>query len=177
MINSIINNQTNTDSLHNLKQQSLKSQANETKPRSSNSDVVEIGTGPLPAVTYSKADLQKADAKNIEALKQVTAGITENLRNYVKNLLLQQGTTNSDKQTNLSGIDDADFGIDAVSDRIVDFAIAISGDDTTKLAELKASIDKGFAEAAKTFGGELPDICNQTYDKIMEKLDQWSQAE
>ena len=32
---------------------------------------------------------------------------------------------------------------------------------------------KGYDEATKTWGKELPDISSKTYDKVMEKFDQW----
>jgi hypothetical protein len=70
--------------------------------------------------------------------------------------------------------EDGEWGVKAVSDRIVGFAIALSGNDSSKLAQLKAAIDKGFAEAEKAFGGQLPDICMQTRDAIMQKLDAWA---
>ena len=72
--------------------------------------------------------------------------------------------------------EDGPFGVKAVSDRIVDFAIAVSGNDTSKLGELKAAIDKGFEKARDAFGGTLPDICNRTYDEAMRKLDEWAGA-
>jgi|GEM_PF-510653 len=70
-----------------------------------------------------------------------------------------------------------DWSAEAVSDRIVDFAISISGGDKSKLDSLIAAIDKGFEQASQAFGKELPDICNQTHDLIMEKLDKWSKEE
>lgn len=70
--------------------------------------------------------------------------------------------------------EDGAFGVKAVSERIVSFAIAISGGDSSKLAELKKAIDKGFEQAEKSFGGTLPDICSETYDEIMRKLDEWA---
>lgn len=76
----------------------------------------------------------------------------------------------------LSLSDDGEFGVKAVSDRIVNFAIAISGNDHTKLAELKGAIDRAFVEAEKVFGGKLPDICYETHAEIMRKLDLWSEG-
>jgi hypothetical protein len=69
--------------------------------------------------------------------------------------------------------EDGPLGVKAVSDRIAGFAIAFTGGDPDKLPELKAAIEKGFRQAAKMFGGELPDICNKTYDEVMRKLDEW----
>ena len=71
---------------------------------------------------------------------------------------------------------DGALGVEAVSQRIVDFAIAISGGDKSKLDTLKKAINQGFKEAEKILG-ELPDISKQTYDRIMEKLDNWEKEE
>ena len=67
--------------------------------------------------------------------------------------------------------EDGYWGIEATSSRIVDFAVALCGDDKDKLEEMKAAFEKGFKEAEKTWGGELPEICQRTYDKVFEKFD------
>ena len=73
--------------------------------------------------------------------------------------------------------EDGDFGVKAVSDRLVDFAISISGGDKSKLSELVSAIDKGFGAAKDALGGELPAICQQTYDETMRKLNEWANDE
>ncbi len=193
MISEVRTNQPgSTNYLRNSNQQSKTSQATQAQENSGvSSDVVEIGTSSLSSSVYTKPDHRKSAALDIEKIKQQAEKATENLRLLVEKLILHQGKTSGSatesesstletdtvEQAQLSISQDGEFGVEAVSDRIVDFAIAISGNDKTKLAELKASIDKGFAEAEKSFGGSLPSICNQTYDKIMEKLDKWSQDE
>lgn len=67
--------------------------------------------------------------------------------------------------------EDGYWGVNATSDRIVDFAVALAGDDPEKLEEMRAAFQKGFDQAAKTWGGELPDISQRTYDAVMEKFD------
>lgn len=62
-----------------------------------------------------------------------------------------------------------------VSDRIVEFAKAISGGDKSKIDTLRDAIEKGFAEAARVLGGELPEVSQKTYDLVMQKLDTWAQ--
>jgi len=71
--------------------------------------------------------------------------------------------------------EDGYFGVEKTSDRIVDFAINAFGQDPAKLDEMKKAIDQGFQDAQKTFGGTLPDISQQTYDAIMQKLDDFAQ--
>ncbi len=67
--------------------------------------------------------------------------------------------------------EDGYWGVNATSDRIVDFAVALAGDDPEKLEEMRAAFQKGFDKAAKTWGGELPDISQRTYDAVMGKFD------
>lgn len=67
--------------------------------------------------------------------------------------------------------EDGYWGVNATSDRIVDFAVALAGDDPEKLEEMRAAFQKGFDQATKTWGGQLPDISQRTYDAVMEKFD------
>lgn len=67
--------------------------------------------------------------------------------------------------------EDGYWGVNATSDRIVDFAVALAGDDPEKLEEMRAAFQKGFVQAAETWGGQLPDISQKTYDAVMEKFD------
>ena len=66
--------------------------------------------------------------------------------------------------------EDGYFGVEKTSQRIVDFAINAFGNDPSKLDEMIRAIDKGFMDAQEAFGGALPEISQQTYEAIMEKL-------
>ena len=70
--------------------------------------------------------------------------------------------------------DDGYFGVEQTSDRIVDFAIGISGDDPSRMDAILEGIERGFNEALEAFGGWLPDISYTTYDAVIEKLDAWA---
>lgn len=67
--------------------------------------------------------------------------------------------------------EDGYWGVEATSNRIIDFAVALCGDDPDKLEEMKAAFEKGYKQAEKTWGGSLPDICQKTYDAVFEKFD------
>ena len=111
------------------------------------------------------------------------------LRGLVLNMLKEQGIdakiANGDQEIDLSKLtqkdaqalvaDDGYFGVEKTSNRIVDFAIATAGGDPSKLAAIKEGVDKGFNEALKAFGGQLPDISYKTYDAVMKKLDNWAE--
>lgn len=59
-----------------------------------------------------------------------------------------------------------------VSERIVQFSIAVVGGDKGKIDLIRSSIDRGFDEAEQLLGG-LQDISKDTYKLIQEKLDAW----
>lgn len=71
--------------------------------------------------------------------------------------------------------EDGEFGVRAVSDRLVNFAISISGGDRSKLEALREAINAGFQAASDALGGHLPDICRETHAETMRKLDAWAQ--
>lgn len=69
--------------------------------------------------------------------------------------------------------EDGYWGVNQTSDRIVEFAKALSGDDPSKADKLLDAFKKGFEEATKTWGKDLPDISKQTYDAVVKKFDDW----
>lgn len=126
------------------------------------------------------------DKMTIDQLKKDSEKAYATLRQIVNDLLRRQGKsldilqphdeiqvdeTARSEAKELLGRNGA-LGIEATSNRIVNFAKAISGGDKSKLDALKNAIDKGFKEAEKILG-ELPEISQKTYDMIMEKLDAW----
>lgn len=142
----------------------------------------------------SSVPSKKLDSTEISALEKMADQANENLRRLVENLILKQG--NDYQVFKLKGIaekyqgsisdiekaelaisENGEFGIKAVSDRLVNFAKAISGGDKSKISQLKSAIDKGFAAAKDALGGYLPPICNETYKETMRKLDDWIQED
>lgn len=72
--------------------------------------------------------------------------------------------------------DDGYWGVNQTSDRLVDFAKALTGGDSSKIESMRSAIKKGFDEAKKLWGGELPEISQKTYDATMKKLDEWAKG-
>jgi len=147
-------------------------------------DTVDIRSVRASAGLYTRAG-RKADAAAMARIREETEKAAAQIRALVEKLLAGQSgqaaaavAWSVDPETAEAArqavSEDGEWGVKAVSDRIVGFAIALSGNDCSKLAQLKAAIDKGFAEAEKAFGGKLPGICMQTYDAIMQKLDAWA---
>lgn len=73
--------------------------------------------------------------------------------------------------------EDGYWGVSQTSDRIVDFAKALSGGDKSKAEELINAFKKGFQQATKSWGKTLPDISQRTYDAVLEKFDTWVNEE
>lgn len=67
--------------------------------------------------------------------------------------------------------EDGYWGVGKTSDRIIEFATALTGGDPDKIEEMREAFKKGFKQAEKTWGGELPEISQKTYDAVMEKFD------
>lgn len=147
-----------------------------------------------PAAVYEKTESKETshvyDKNTIARLKRDSQQAHAHLIRLVEDMLRRQGKT-----LNLLGDDeivevdetarqeaaaligpDGPLGAEAVSQRLVDFAIAISGGDKSKADTLRASIEQGFKEAEKILG-ELPEISKETYKLTMEKFDAWVNEE
>ncbi len=60
--------------------------------------------------------------------------------------------------------EDGYYGVKQTSERMFEFAMALSGGDVDKMEELQKAVEKGYKQAEKTWGGNLPDISKQTLD-------------
>jgi len=67
--------------------------------------------------------------------------------------------------------DEGFFGVEKTSERVSNFVFGISGDDVELLQESRKGLVKGFEEAEKLWGGELPEISYLTQEKSLEKVD------
>ncbi len=146
-----------------------------------------------PAAIYERSEASKTieashvyDSQTIESLKKDSEQAHAQLIRLVEEMLQKQGkslATLSKKES--VQVDEATrseaasmigpqgpYGVEAVSDRLVDFAKAISGGDKSKAGALRSAINQGFKEAEKILGG-LPQISKDTYKRTMEKLDAW----
>lgn len=150
------------------------------------------------AVVYEQSKeeeskVYKRDQATIDKLKEDAHRRTNQLKTLVEKLLLKQGTkvtedTNIyqllregkvqvDDETRAQAAQDISedgyWGVKQTAERIVSFAKALSGSDPDKAEEMINAFKKGFDEATKTWGGTLPSICQQTYDKVMKDLESW----
>lgn len=69
--------------------------------------------------------------------------------------------------------EDGYWGVKQTSERIFSFAQALAGDDEEKMTKMKEAFEKGFKEATKTWGKELPGISQDTRDAVLKKFDDY----
>lgn len=72
--------------------------------------------------------------------------------------------------------EDGELGVRQVAERILNFAKGAIGGDPTRLAAIRAAVEKGFKEAGDMLGGTLPEISQKTHAAIMEEFDRWASA-
>lgn len=75
-----------------------------------------------------------------------------------------------DEATALVG-EDGFFGITQTSDRVAGFVISGAGDDLEKLQKGRDGVVRGFDEANKLFGGNLPEISYKTQERTLALID------
>ena len=68
--------------------------------------------------------------------------------------------------------DEGYFGITQTSDRVSNFVLNFAGDNLEILQKGREGIVKGFQEAEKLFGGELPDISYKTQERTLALIDE-----
>ena len=165
-----------------------------TKKKSESSTKTDTG------VVYEKSSDQtsgtvtkKTDYALVNKLKADAEERTSQLRSLVEKMMTKQGVaigtadsmwsflakgdftvdeaTRAQAQADIA--DDGYWGVDQTSDRILDFAKALSGNDPEKADLLLDAFKKGFKEATKSWGQDLPDISQRTYDAVVEKFNKW----
>ena len=166
--------------------------AEKIKPVVQKLDSIELGTTTTEDLgTYTvdrkKINEIKADfARNTESFKKMVEAMIEKQGKKVNQVLkdLAEGKdveiivdseTQAAAQAAIS--EDGYFGVNKTSERIVDFAKALSGGDKSKIETLRNAFKEGFESAKEAFGGELPEISQQTYDKVMQGFDDWAKEE
>jgi hypothetical protein len=68
------------------------------------------------------------------------------------------------------------FSVDETAARMLDFAVALTGGDPSKIELMRDAVQRGFDQAERMFGGELPEISHQTHAAVMNGFDEWAAA-
>lgn len=142
-----------------------------------------------PSAETEKTDTVTAKQKNeaiISRLKADAEARTQQLQQLVQQMISKQGNaygqandmwkflasgnftvdarTKAQAQADIA--EDGYWGVKQTSERIFDFAKALSGGDMDKMKEMQAAFEKGFKQATKTWGKELPQISQDTRSAV-----------
>ena len=177
-----ISNQTSTYAAYKSTEQ--KAAATETEGKQT-----EVSAVYEPSAETEKTDTVTAKQKNeaiISRLKADAAARTQQLQQLVQQMISKQGNAYGqandmwkflasgnftvDAQTKAHAqadiAEDGYWGVKQTSERIFDFAKALSGGDMDKMKEMQAAFEKGFKQATKTWGKELPQISQDTRSAV-----------
>lgn len=162
----------------------------DTSDKKDNGVVYEPNTNTTaPAKTY------KQNTELVNKMKAAAESHTKQLQNIVQQLMTKQGeaygvandmwkflasgkfevdaATKAQAQQDIS--EDGYWGVKQTSNRILDFATALTGGDPSKIEDMRKAFEKGYKQAEKTWGGELPEISKQTYDAVMAGFDKMAE--
>lgn len=134
----------------------------------------------------------------IEQLKAEQEKMTNNLLEIVKKTIAGQGNSfaiasqddmwkflasgnfTADAETIAKAKEDISedgyWGVEKTSDRILEFAKALAGDDPEQADKMLAAFKKGYEQATGTWGKKLPDITQQTYEAVEKKFNDWKNS-
>lgn len=175
-----ISNQTNTYAAYKSTEQ--KAAATETEGKQT-----EVSAVYEPSAETEKTDTVTAKQKNeaiISRLKADAEARTQQLQQLVQQMISKQGnaygqandmwkflasgnfTVDAQTKAQADIAEDGYWGVKQTSERIFDFAKALSGGDMDKMKEMQAAFEKGFKQATKTWGKELPQISQDTRSAV-----------
>ncbi|WP_026507768.1 hypothetical protein [Butyrivibrio sp. MC2013] len=144
----------------------------------------------------------RPDSALVQQLKADQAAQQQNLLNIVNKMLNKQVTAFGRANSGTEGATDmwkflasGDFEVDAetkkqaqedisengywgvkqTSERILDFANALTGGDPAQIEKMRDAFLKGYRKAADTWGGELPEISKQTYEAVLKGFDKMAE--
>lgn len=188
-VNGVTSNQTTAAYSYTSSTAAKEKTASEEKTSSTAQDTGVVYEHSAQSANAKKT--YKPDQKLINQLKADADARTSQLRSLVEQLMGKQATvygkannmwqflksgnytvdaaTQAQAQADIA--EDGYWGVNQTSDRIISFATALTGGDPSKIEEMRAAFQKGYDKAQRTWGGQLPSICQQTYDSVMKKFD------
>lgn len=136
--------------------------------------------------TYSASATRKTYTMDTETVERLKSENEQRMANLVKQMLNQQidrsniwerlrtGKFTADeatiKQAQADVADDGYWGAEQTSDRLVQYATALTGGDPEKLDTMIAAFEKGYAAAEKAWGGTLPALAQRTREATLKKF-------
>lgn len=181
---------------------SYETKTKDTQTKTSNNATSSAQTTPTAddkkstGVVYEKNSSDSYKVKNSDLVAQLKADSeqkTSQLRSLVEKMMQQQGKTIGTADDVWSFLASGDYtvdeaakqkaqedisengywGVDQTSDRILEFAKALTGGDSSKANDMLDAFKEGYKQATKAWGKDLPDISSKTYDAVLKKFDQW----
>lgn len=155
----------------------------QTKPNNQDTFIKNNSSTP---VTYKPN--KKLNNEQVKALQNAEAARVESFNKMIQSMVVKQGqasnlklfgmdlfvTPEQSAQAAASIAEGGEYSINAVADRIMNMAYALSGGDSSKIELLRNAVEKGFEAAGAVFGGELPEISQQTHTEVMKRFDDWA---
>ena len=157
-----------------------KEEVKATEEKAASGVVYEKSEQPEKKATYSINKMSAEDrAALVEQLKQDNANRMSQLTELVSKMFSKQAGVSKLSELftpeNLKNVSEADiaqakedisedgyWGVKQTSQRLFDFASALAGDDVEKMKEMQAAMEKGFKQATKAWGSDLPGISHDT---------------
>ncbi|SDN78110.1 hypothetical protein SAMN05518871_107196 [Psychrobacillus sp. OK028] len=159
-------------------------------------DKVEISSEALTAASNTKSPLKMTEAERstlIEQLKTEQEQNKQKLIDFVRESFATQGNSLSsindvwkfiasgeytvDAETKVAATEaiseDGEFGVKKTSERIFEFALALTGGDEKLMKKMQEAVTEGFSQATAAWGKELPSITKDTFDAITQKFDDY----
>ncbi|MCM1134641.1 MAG: hypothetical protein NC400_03605 [Clostridium sp.] len=171
----------------------------EVKQESAKEAAAAANTGavyePSKETTKASAKTYKPNAELVAKMKADSDARTAQLQSIVEKMLSKQGQTYgkandiwsvlssgnftvdaaTKAQAQADIADDGYWGVSQTSQRILDFASALTGGDPSQIEKMRSAFLKGYKQAEKTWGGSLPGICQQTYDAVLKGFDKMAE--
>lgn len=187
-----INNVSNTSTYATTAPQTAKATENADKANTSEKKEEGVVYEKGSSNTSTKGIYSREDI--VARLKSDAEARTAQMRSLVEQMMTSQGTkigqaddmwrflakgnftvsADVKAQAQKDIAEDGYWGVEQTSDRIIEFAKALTGGDESKIEEMRAAFEKGFKQATGAWGSKLPDISHRTYDAVMKKFDAWA---
>lgn len=191
-VSSVGSNYTDVYSNYSASKTKNTTQAEETKNTAGTAAVSFKASAEGRAAVSKMSDADRAAL--VSQLKADVQSRTDQLTSIVTKMLEKQGVaigTADDMWKILAGgnitvdaatkaqaqadiAEDGYWGVKQTSQRIFDFAMALSGGDQETMEKMRSAFEKGFKQATSAWGKELPSISKDTYDAVEKMFDDYA---
>lgn len=183
-----VNGITNATSVYPTAQTTKKAASTAKESVSASAEDTGVVYEASSTATDGKSDKITDYSSIVASMKKELSSKNEQLQNLVTQLLGKQAgkyTKLADLFKNINADpatieqakkdigEDGYWGVEQTSDRLVSMAQALSGGNPEYADKMIAAIKKGFEQATEAWGEDLPDICKNTIDAAVKKMEDW----